>query len=384
LRACVVVCNPRTIRARSGAQAMGQLFPCGKSDELPGTGSSVSRAHELKQKGKTVNGSAQQLRLMSFAECLQREGVCLRRDAIHTVQINLGRLCNQSCHHCHINAGPQRTEIMSRETMMLAVEFVRRTGAGTVDITGGAPEMNPNFRWLVQHTTSDERHVIVRSNLTVLLEEGNEDLPEFLAKQRVQIIASLPCYTEENVDKQRGASTFMRSLEALRKLNALGYGQDDSALTLTLVYNPNGPALPPAQEQLEQDYKRIMAEQYGITFNRLLTITNSPIGRFASGLKKKNEYACYCMLLEKAFNPATLQNVMCKEQINISWNGFLYDCDFNQALGYALGNERQFRLGELSAREIVRQLIGHEITVGAHCFACTAGAGSSCQGALKS
>jgi radical SAM/Cys-rich protein len=314
---------------------------------------------------------------------LQREGVCLRRDAIHTVQINLGRLCNQSCHHCHINAGPQRTEIMSRETMMLAIEFVRHTGAATADITGGAPEMNPNFRWLVQQMTSDHRHVIVRSNLTVLLEEGNEDLPQFLAKQQVEIIASLPCYTEENVDKQRGASTFTRSLEALQKLNALGYGQDDSALKLSLVYNPDGPALPPAQEQLESDYKLILHDQYGIVFNRLLTITNSPIGRFASGLKKKNEYARYCMLLENAFNPATLQNVMCKEQISLSWDGLLYDCDFNQALGYALGNGRQFRLGELSAREIAANVLDHEITVGPHCFACTAGAGSSCQGTLQ-
>jgi radical SAM/Cys-rich protein len=231
--------------------------------------------------------------------------------------------------------------------------------------------------------TSDQRHVIVRSNLTVLLEEGHEDLPEFLAKQQVEIIASLPCYTEENVDKQRGASTFMRSLQALRTLNALGYGQSDSALTLSLVYNPAGPALPPAQEQLEMDYKRILGEQYGIVFNRLLTITNSPIGRFASGLKKKNEYNSYRLLLEKSFNKATLSHVMCKEQISISWDGFLYDCDFNQALGYALGNERQFRLGELSAREIAANLLDHEIKVGPHCFACTAGAGSSCQGTLQ-
>jgi radical SAM/Cys-rich protein len=330
-----------------------------------------------------VNGSVQQLRHLSFEECLQRDGVCLRRDAIHTVQINLGRLCNQSCQHCHINAGPQRTEIMSRETMMLAIELVQLTGAHTVDITGGAPEMNPNFRWFVQQMNSDRRHVIVRSNLTVLLEEGNEDLPEFLARRQVEIIASLPCYTEENVDKQRGASTFTRSLQALRTLNALGYGKNDPALSLSLVYNPDGPALPPAQEQLEIDYKRILGEQYGIAFNRLLTITNSPIGRFASGLKKNNEYAGYCMLLEKAFNPATLQNVMCKEQISISWDGFLYDCDFNQALGYALGNGRPFRLGELSAREIAANLLDHEIKVGPHCFACTAGAGSSCQGTLQ-
>lgn len=331
-----------------------------------------------------MNGSEQQLQHLSFAERLQREGVCLRRNSIQTVQLNLGKLCNQRCSHCHIDAGPHRTEIMSRETMKLAAEFVHCTEASTVDITGGAPEMNPNFRWLIQEMTADHRRIIVRSNLTVLLEEGSGDLVEFLSSHRAEIIASLPCYTEENVDKQRGASTFTRSLQALRWLNALGYGQKGNDLALTLVYNPGGPALPPAQEELEKDYQRILGEQYGIVFSHLLTITNAPIGRFASGLKKKNEYASYCLLLQKAFNPATLHNVMCKEQVSISWDGFLYDCDFNQALGYALGNGRPFRLGDLSASEIVPKLIGHEITVGPHCFACTAGAGSSCQGALKS
>jgi radical SAM/Cys-rich protein len=330
-----------------------------------------------------VNGSEQQLQQLSFAECLQREGVCLRRNSIQIVQINLGKLCNQSCSHCHIDAGTHRTEIMSRETMMLATEFVRCTDANTVDITGGAPEMNPNFRWLIQQMASDHRRVIVRSNLTALLEEENADLPEFLARHQVEIIASLPCYTQENVDKQRGASTFIRSLQALRWLNALGYGQNDSALTLTLVYNPMGPSLPPAQEQLEKDYKRILGEQYGIVFNHLLTITNTPIGRFASVLQQRNEYDSYCTLLEGAFNPATLNRVMCTELVSISWDGFLYDCDFNQALGYALGNGRPLRLGELPAREIVLQLLGRKVIVGPHCFACTAGAGSSCQGALK-
>ncbi|MDR3736458.1 MAG: arsenosugar biosynthesis radical SAM protein ArsS [Acidobacteriaceae bacterium] len=330
-----------------------------------------------------MNGSEEQLQQSSFAGCLQREGVCLRRNSIQTVQLNLGKLCNQRCGHCHIDAGPHRTEIMSRETMMLAAEFVHCTEAGTVDITGGAPEMNPNFRWLIQEMTADHRRVIVRSNLTVLLEEGNEDLLEFLSSHHVEIIASLPCYTEENVDKQRGASTFTRSIQALRWLNALGYGQEGSDRTLTLVYNPDGPALPPAQEALEKDYKRILGEQYGIVFNHLLTITNAPIGRFASGLQKKNEYEAYCLLIEKAFNPATLHNVMCKEQISISWDGFLYDCDFNQALGYALGNGHPLRLGDRPASEIVAQLLSREITVGLHCFACTAGAGSSCQGALQ-
>jgi radical SAM/Cys-rich protein len=325
----------------------------------------------------------QQFQQLSFDGYLQREGVCLRRTAIQTIQINLGKLCNQSCAHCHINAGPNRTEIMTGETMSLVAEFVRCSGASTVDITGGAPEMNPNFRWLIEQMSSDQLHVIVRSNLTVLLEEGYEDLPEFLAKQRVEIIASLPCYTKENVDKQRGASTFTRSLQALRQLNAVGYGQSNSALTLTLVYNPGGPALPPAQEQLEKDYKQILNDQYGIVFNRLLTITNSPIGRFASELKKKNEYDSYCLLLGKAFNPATLSHVMCKEQVSLSWDGFLYDCDFNQALGYALGNGRPLRLGESSAPEIITQLLNRKIIVGSHCFACTAGAGSSCQGTLQ-
>lgn len=325
----------------------------------------------------------QKLQHLSFADCLERAGACLRRGGIHTVQINLGRLCNQSCSHCHVGAGPQRTESMSREVMMLAADFVRCSEASTVDITGGAPEMNPNFRWLIQQMTSERRRVIVRSNLTVLLEDGNADLPGWLASQGVEIIASLPCYTQENVDKQRGASTFLRSLKALRLLNALGYGLKDSALTLTLVYNPVGPALPPAQGQLERDYKRILGERYGIVFNHLLTITNSPIGRFASWLSKTHEYDPYRALLERAFNPATLKHLMCTDLVSISWDGFLYDCDFNQALGYALGNGRPFCLGDLPARKIVRHLLGREVTVGPHCFACTAGAGSSCRGALQ-
>ena len=331
-----------------------------------------------------MNEPEQQLLHLSFEECLQREGVELRRNAIQTIQINLGRLCNQNCSHCHVSAGPQRTESMSRKTMALATEFVRCTDASVVDLTGGAPEMNRNFRWFVEQLTSTHLHVIVRSNLTALFEEGNVDLPEFLAGQQVEIVASLPCYTQENVDRQRGASTFTRSLEALRRLNAQGYGNGNSALTLTLVYNPVGPALPPTQELLERDYKRILGEEYGIVFNRLLTITNSPIGRFASWLGKTRQYDSYCALLEKAFNPATLSRVMCREMVSLSWDGFFYDCDFNQVLGYALGNVWPLRLGDLPAHEIAWQLLGRNIMTGFHCFACTAGAGSSCQGALQS
>jgi radical SAM/Cys-rich protein len=273
---------------------------------------------------------------------------------------------------------------MNQETMALATEFVRCTDAHIVDLTGGAPEMNRDFRWFVEQLTSTHVHVIVRSNLTALLEEGNVDLPEFLAGQQVEIIASLPCYTQENVDRQRGASTFTRSLEALRRLNAQGYGSGNSALTLTLVYNPFSPVLPPGQELLERDYKRILGKEYGIVFNRLLTITNSPIGRFASWLEKTRQYGSYCALLKKAFNPATLSRVMCKEMISLSWDGFFYDCDFNQALGYALGDGRPLRLGELPAHQIAQLLLGRSIMTGIHCFACTAGAGSSCQGALQS
>jgi radical SAM/Cys-rich protein len=299
------------------------------------------------------------------------------------VQINVGRLCNQSCIHCHVDAGPERKEIMGREKMAQAAEFVECAGATTVDITGGAPEMNPNFRWLLERMSDGSRSVIVRSNLTVLLERGNEDLPDYFAKHGVEVIASLPCYTQANVDRQRGVSAFCRSVEALHRLNAVGYGQAGSRLTLSLVYNPLGASLPGAQEHLEKDYKQHLKKEHGIVFNRLLTITNAPIGRFALALRNQGQYETYYELLANAFNPATVSNLMCKEMVSISWDGCLYDCDFNQAVGYAPDNGHPPRLADLPAHEIVAKMLNREITVASHCFACTAGAGSSCQGALQ-
>jgi len=321
---------------------------------------------------------------LSFAERLHKEGVCLRRTRITTVQVNVGKLCNQSCVHCHVDAGPDRKEIMSRETMAATKELVEHVGATTVDITGGAPEMNPHFQWFLLQVSGAGRKVIVRSNLTILMEEGYQDLPELFAKLDIELVASLPCYTQANVDRERGASVFARSIQALRRLNAVGYGKEKSHLVLSLVYNPCGPALPGPQEQLESDFKRHLWKEHGIRFNRLLTITNTPIGRFALDLHKHGKYESYCELLAESFNPATLRNVMCKEMVSISSHGHLYDCDFNQALGYAVGNGYPLCLGESLVKDIVPELLGREITVGPHCYACTAGAGSSCQGALQS
>jgi radical SAM/Cys-rich protein len=321
---------------------------------------------------------------LSFAARLHHEGVRLTRFSISTVQINVGKLCNQACLHCHVDAGPKRTEIMDRRTAELALEFVRAAGARTVDITGGAPELNPFFRFVVEQARRDGRRVMDRCNLTVLFEPGQEDLPEFLAGMEVEVVASLPCYLEENVEKQRGRGVYEKSIEALRCLNALGYGQPESPLVLNLVYNPVGAHLPPPQTKLEADYKRELGDRFGIRFNHLYTLTNMPIARFAHMLRREGKWEAYLELLATAFNPATLDSVMCRRLISISWDGFLYDCDFNQMLDLRLGNGRPVRLGEQSAEELVHLVEQRDIQVGAHCYGCTAGAGSSCGGALAS
>lgn len=319
---------------------------------------------------------------MSFAERLQREGVALTRASLDTVQINLGKLCNQACAHCHVGAGPTRTEIMNRATMQRALELVEQSGATTVDLTGGAPEMNPHFRWLLEKVDDGKRQVLVRCNLTVLLEPGMEDLPQLYARHKVEVVASLPCYTETNVDKQRGQGVYEKSIEALRRLNAAGYGQPRSGLVLTLVYNPGGPSLPGPQAALEADYKRELKQRFGLEFTRLLTITNAPIGRFAAALGEQRCQA-YEALLANAFNEATLDKLMCRRMVSIGWDGAVYDCDFNQALETGVAGMEQFRLGQVAAADVVKQLLERKITVGQHCFACTAGAGSSCGGALQ-
>jgi radical SAM/Cys-rich protein len=318
-----------------------------------------------------------------FAHRVRQEGQSLHRLAIDTVQINVGKLCNQACLHCHVEAGPKRTEIMDRHTAELTLDFIRAAAPQTVDITGGAPELNPSFRWLVEQNRGDGRHVIDRCNLTILFESGQEDLPQFLADRRVEIVASLPCYSEGNVTKQRGQGVYDKSIEALRRLNRIGYGKDDSGLVLNLVYNPVGAHLPPPQATLETDYKRELGDNFGITFNHLYTITNMPIARFAHALQRDNKAEVYMELLASAFNPTTLDGLMCRRQVSISWDGYLYDCDFNQMLDMKVGGGKPFRLGEKPSPELVRLLEQRAILVDSHCYGCTAGAGSSCGGTLQ-
>ncbi len=304
----------------------------------------------------------------------------LSRGVLDTLQVNVGYRCNQACFHCHVNASPDRKEMMGRETMELALRVLAARRLGTLDITGGAPELNAHFRPLVRGARALGVRVIDRCNLTVINEPGFEDLGEFLADQRVEVTASLPCYTKENVDKQRGDNVFESSILALQKLNALGYGRDGSGLVLNLVYNPLGPFLPPAQGPLEADYKRELGEHFGITFNRLFTLANMPIARFGSTLVSQGKFASYMKLLHSAHNPANLDGVMCRTLVSVDWRGFLYDCDFNQMLGIPLvvaGKPRR----HLS--DLLREgLDGAPISVADHCYGCTAGQGSSCGGAL--
>ncbi len=304
----------------------------------------------------------------------------LRARGVSTLQVNVGKVCNQTCAHCHVDAGPHRTESMSRETVQHILRVLRQNPSiKTLDITGGAPELNPHFRWLagVAHTLG--RHVIDRCNLTVFFVNGQHDLPAFLALHRVEVIASLPCYTADNVDKQRGKGVFDQSIEALRMLNELGYGHDDSSLALNLVFNPLGSSLPPSQAQLEADYKRELKERFGIIFNRLFTITNMPISRFRTDLVAHGKLDAYMQKLETAFNPDAVAGVMCRDLISVGWDGQLFDCDFNQMLNLPLAEGQPRTIADFDAR----QLSERPICTDAHCLGCTAGAGSSCGGALK-
>jgi radical SAM/Cys-rich protein len=301
----------------------------------------------------------------------------LRRDRLVTLQVNLGYKCNQSCVHCHVNAGPSRTEVMSPDTISEVMRYLAEQRPKTLDVTGGAPELHPQFRELVARARGLGVHVIDRCNLTIVDEPGQEDLPAFLRDHEVEIIASLPCYTEELVDRQRGKGVYQTSIRALRKLNALGYGRE---LPLNLVYNPQGPSLPPAQAKLEADYKRILGEQHGIVFNRLYTLANMPIQRFGSMLVSKGKFGAYMELLHASHRDENLASVMCRSLVSVDWQGYVYDCDFNQMLGLPLklNGARRVRLAEL----IGRDLAGNPIAVRDHCYGCTAGQGSSCGGAL--
>ncbi len=319
----------------------------------------------------------------SFEETLRARGLGeLRRGAVTTLQVNLGRLCNLACHHCHVEAGPKRAEILdSRTAERLLALLAASPRVEVLDLTGGAPEMNPSFRPLVQGGRRLGRRVIDRCNLTILLEPGYEDLAEFLAAEGVEIVASLPCYTQENVDAQRGRGTFAGSIAALRRLNALGYGKPGSPLRLDLVYNPLGPSLPAPQQDLERDYKRELGERFGIEFHHLLTITNMPIRRFADQLVRLGKTESYQALLVERFNPATVAGLMCRSQVSVDWTGRLYDCDFNLMLELPLphGDNRRPTIWDVDS---LATLEGGAISTDRHCFGCTAGSGSSCSGAI--
>jgi len=303
------------------------------------------------------------------------------REKLETLQVNLGYLCNQSCLHCHVNAGPRRKEIMSRETVQTVLDHLASHQIKTLDLTGGAPEMNPHFRYLIEQAHALGVRVIDRCNLTILEEEGYEGMAAFLADHAVEVVASLPCYLGENVDAQRGKGTFDSSIKALKRLNALGYGMDGSGLILTLVYNPQGANLPPSQQELEAAYKRELHLRYGIAFNHLFTITNMPIQRFGSTLISKGEFASYMQVLKEAYHEDNLASVMCRSLISIDWQGFVYDCDFNQMLGLAMldAGKKRTHLSDLMQQDIS----GQPIIVMDHCYGCTAGQGSSCGGALE-
>ncbi len=315
-----------------------------------------------------------------FAAKLAEHSLPLRHTKTEVLQINVGKLCNLTCIHCHVNAGPKRKEIMTRATIDRLIDWLAKTDIPTVDLTGGAPEMIPDFKYLIERlkALTPPRHIIDRCNLTILLEPGYEDYAGFLARHEIEIIASMPCYSPENVNAQRGNGVFDASIKALQRLNSLGYGHEPD-LPLHLVYNPNGAFLPGPQEELEADYKRELKEHFGVVFDKLYTITNLPIARFASYLKNNNLLGDYMALLNDAFNPATVNGLMCRNTINVSWQGEVFDCDFNQML------KMQWREGGqgLHLWEVdPAQVEDREIANGDHCFGCTAGAGSSCGGAL--
>ena len=304
----------------------------------------------------------------------------LERNQLQTLQVNLGYRCNLSCVHCHVNAGPKRTEVMERETVDLVLDCLREQSLKTLDLTGGAPELNPRFRYLVREAVAMGVQVIDRCNLTILNEPSQEDLAEFLAENRVEVVASLPCYLEENVDSQRGKGSYQASIEALRQLNRLGYGEPGSELMLNLVFNPLGPTLPPPQGPLGADYKKQLDERFGVRFNQLFTIANMPIQRFGSLLQSKGQFQDYLQLLRDSHREENLEGVMCRNLISVDWQGYLFDCDFNQMLKMPLrlNGEPRPHLRDLVGKD----MSGAPICVAEHCFGCTAGQGSSCGGAL--
>ncbi|MEM7562277.1 MAG: arsenosugar biosynthesis radical SAM (seleno)protein ArsS [Pseudomonadota bacterium] len=303
------------------------------------------------------------------------------RNTLEILQVNLGYLCNQSCLHCHVAAGPNRKELMESDNIQHILKILEIPTVHTLDLTGGAPEMNPLFKELVEAARGFDVNVIDRCNLTILLEPGYEDMADFLAENKVEIVASLPCYIEDNVDGQRGKGVYQKSMEALKRLNNLGYGQPDSDLKITLVYNPTGPFLPPAQETLERDYKAFLSEQFDIQFNQLFTITNMPIARFGSTLISKGEFEPYMNLLKDSFSAANMKGLMCINQLSIDWQGYVYDCDFNQMLNMNIRNPKNRQ--KLHVSDVLStRMEDIPVSIADHCYGCTAGQGSSCGGAL--
>lgn len=315
----------------------------------------------------------------TFHDTLEKNGLPVLRSAgVEILQVNVGKMCNMTCRHCHVDAGPDRREIMTRATIDHCLRVIRELDIKTVDLTGGAPEMNPDFRYFVTEARKLDCHVIDRCNLTILLANGYTDLPEFLAENQVEVVASLPCYLEENCDSQRGSGAFQKSLKAIRRLNEVGYGQPGTKLTLSLVFNPVGTSLPPSQTELEKQYKKVLWDEYQLRFNRLFTITNMPISRYLEDLLEQGKLESYMEMLVNAFNPAIVSGVMCRNTLSVSWDGRLFDCDFNQMLEMPLTEGQPQSISELNAASIPYR----KIVTGRHCFGCTAGAGSGCGGAI--
>jgi radical SAM/Cys-rich protein len=330
--------------------------------------------------------TSEQLRILGqangiplFREKMRAAGLDpLRAIGITVLQINVGKLCNQTCHHCHVDAGPDRKEVMTRATAELCLRALAKTGIPNVDITGGAPELNPNFRWLVEQTVALGRHVTDRCNLSVLLLPGQADLPDFLARHRVEVIASLPYYRAAQTDAQRGSGVFAKSISALRKLNELGYGEPGSGLILNLVHNPVGAYLPPKQQAIEAQFRRELERRHGVVFNSLYTITNMPVGRFLGFLLARGNYEGYMQRLANAFNPVAAAGVMCRYTLSVGWDGALYDCDFNQMLSLPLACDSPQHVRDFDAARLGER----PIATCNHCYGCTAGPGSSCGGSI--
>ena len=313
-----------------------------------------------------------------FVEKLKDNNIKITREKISTLQVNMGKLCNQACSHCHVEAGPKRTEIMDIKVISKILNLLdKKNHINVVDITGGAPELNANFRYFILELKKRNLHIIDRCNLTVLHEKGQENTAEFLAKNNVEIVASLPCYTEQNVDKQRGRGVFNKSISSLKKLNKLGYGKGNKLLKLNLVYNPLGDFLAPDQRKLEIEYKDFLKKNFQICFDNLFSLNNMPIKRFNNFLKRNNKYSSYMKLLYNNFNSSAANNIMCKDMVSIAWDGSIHDCDFNQMLDIPLVNEKKniFHINSFSE-------ISNNIATNDHCYGCTAGSGSSCKGSL--